>query len=96
MLPVLRRQYNLIYPSCSIHERIYDEFCSQFLIHCFTDYKGFTIRLWHQFYDTHFNREIGFFIKGEGNFVFYYGMLYNRVHQTYYMLNYKFFKLQIL
>lgn len=81
LLKVLQRQYNLIYPSCSIHKRIYDEFCSQFLIHCFIDHKKFSMQSWYQFYDTNFNREIGFFIKGEGNFVFYYGMLYNRVFE---------------
>jgi serine/threonine protein kinase len=83
LLHVLQRQSNLIYPSCSIHERIYNEFCSKFLIHFFTDHKKFNMRLWYHFYDTHFKRENGFFIKGEGNFVYYYenGLLFNRVFE---------------
>jgi hypothetical protein len=77
--------YNLFsycYPDCSIHKKIYYTFCDEFLFPCFKG-QPITMDTWTIFFNTHFNREENFYIKGEGQSMVYYidGILYNRVFE---------------
>lgn len=77
----------MIYPACSIHQRVYTVFCNQVLKPCLLEHMHTIVQdasYVHNlgvFYKTHYERSSYFVIQGEAQSLDFYGFVYSRIFE---------------